>query len=732
MTFNRCSLIWIAAVLTFSCVAQAQVVPRGPQPPGQATAKTNASDEPIATGDSPVAKQLRQWWEAGEAAGNVGDFYDNRDRGHSHLNLKQHPQLAKIQYSEAERKQRKDWAFFPAIRRQVVIGNSSTSAKWQVGGSNPRRAYAAPGGINLLYLQYRNNNLYIYPAHHDYGRGGNEADLFLTNTPYVVISRGSSGSDRSFMTAAAYTFAAFRPDVKRKLAETGLLMPTFQMILRSTGTHLKGEHDYFTAKAHPTIFTGSHVDHMAMVEKAHGITLDAIPPLAQLRMIDEEVGERGVDFFEQGDRSEKLADTPGCIARILRGPARVRKYVVSAGSSADVNRRSLEYRWVVLRGDEDRITIQPRKADDSIVEITVERHGRRPVPGEGNVVTDRVDLALFVHNGEYWSAPAFLTFTTIPNEVRTYEGDRLLEIGYGKGTPGVTVNNPARLAQQLNEAGDDPPADVRWLLKILGDDAEGSAATAIRQREEATQALGNVEEQRDQAKQDRDRARQAVSASREKLKAAERAHENNPSASTETTLALAAKQLREAEALAKEKDKKARELSRKVGKLREQRKGSMNSLAQPVARRLKDAVDNVMFAPQHTDLIADLLDSADASQRKQYQALRDRLAGFGILLNPDAMTFEYRSIRGADKPFAEVATDYEKLLVRRFNADLIATLVTPGALQATFDEVYVDPMLTSKKRWRDVYHHNEAGEITGWTRYDGTTPTEFNANGRRR
>ena len=56
-------------------------------------------EKPIAAGGGKVGELLRQWWKEGSAAGNVGDFYDNRDGDHSPLNLSPHPHCRRIKYS---------------------------------------------------------------------------------------------------------------------------------------------------------------------------------------------------------------------------------------------------------------------------------------------------------------------------------------------------------------------------------------------------------------------------------------------------------------------------------------------------------------------------------------------------------------------------------------------------------------------------------------------------------
>ena len=43
--------------------------------------------KPITTVKGEVGDALRNWYEKGTAAGNVGDYYDNRDSGHSMLRI---------------------------------------------------------------------------------------------------------------------------------------------------------------------------------------------------------------------------------------------------------------------------------------------------------------------------------------------------------------------------------------------------------------------------------------------------------------------------------------------------------------------------------------------------------------------------------------------------------------------------------------------------------------------
>ncbi len=434
----------------------------------------------ITTAGGPVGELLKQWYKEGTAAGNVGDYYDNRDGDHSPLNLGLFPQLLAVKYSADDIKLRKHWAAQSVIHRAVVFGNSSTSAPPTAGGSNPRSYYCHPRGLPFLAEEYAKNNLYIYPEHRDHdpghnGKGDGFGDLYPTNTPYLLISQGSSGSDQPFMRAVPLTLAAFRPEVKKKLTDDGALMPTLQMILRSTNKHLKGPDDYLTGKAHPSVFEGSWVDELAMIKLAHSLEPSSLPPLVQLKVVEEDPATPDQDYFELGV-TEKMADTSAAIARIHRSKERTRRLVVSAEGSRDLKRAPLTFKWVILRGDPERIQIKPRNKEGSVAEVTVAYHQRRPVAAGAPLESNRVDIGVFVHNGIYHSAPAFVTFYTLDCESRTYDATgRLVEIGYNMGETELLVTDWTRVLAVLAKDGD--------AAKLFGvDDARRNTIAGIAQR----------------------------------------------------------------------------------------------------------------------------------------------------------------------------------------------------------------------------------------------------------
>jgi hypothetical protein len=86
-------------------------------------------------------------------------------------------------------------------------------------------------------------------------------------------------------------------------------------------------------------------------------------------------------------------------------------------------------------------------------------------------------------------------------------------------------------------------------------------------------------------------------------------------------------------------------------------------------------------------------------------------------------------VRPGSAPLRERLTPYERAQLERYHGTLLAELVLPGAVSASFQENFVDQRLTVRKAWRDVYRHDRGGKLLGWTRHDGAKPTEFTSDG---
>lgn len=409
-------------------------------------------DREITTLGGRAGELLKKWHLEGTAAGNWGDLYDNRDGDHSDISRALFPQMTWIEYSSNARDAKLNWGLASTVIQQgVVIGNASVAQTagpfWR---SMPRMAHANQRSVDFLYWQYTHNKVYVYPCHVDYPRNPQELeqkqrhDVFPVNSPYVITSQGSSGSDRVFLHALAATMAAFEPEVKKRIIEGGMLAPTLQYILRRSNKQVMKEEEYLTGEAHPTVFAGNQLDDERMVSLAHAMQLDALPPLIRLRVVEEDELENGRDYFAAPGRTEKLFDTPCAIARVFRGIQKWRRMIVTAEDSIDPNRKALAFRWAVLRGDTEAIKIKPLKDDGSAVELRIPYHPRRPVSPGSSLESNRVDIGAFAHNGIHYSAPALITFFSLDHEAREYdEKDRIRSITYTGAREAANYTDPA-------------------------------------------------------------------------------------------------------------------------------------------------------------------------------------------------------------------------------------------------------------------------------------------------
>ena len=166
--------------------------------------------------------------------------------------------------------------------------------------SLPRLALTAADGTGPLRL-WQNaeaNALYVYPAHKDWTP--DRGDLFPANTPYILVSHGSSGSDQPFLAALALTYAAFRPDTKARLVQEHLLVPTVQMVFRRSLQHVTSRESYLSGDAHPAVFEGGAVNPARMVSLAQSIKPDAIPPAVRIAVSAGGPRHRGPRLFRRG------------------------------------------------------------------------------------------------------------------------------------------------------------------------------------------------------------------------------------------------------------------------------------------------------------------------------------------------------------------------------------------------------------------------------------------------
>jgi hypothetical protein len=686
-----------------------------------ATVRITVKERAITAMNGAVADLLKKWYAEGTAAGNTGDVYDNRDRDHSPLNIKAYPQLDHIVYTREQLDKRVDWAAQHTILPYITFGNSSTSAPVTHGGSNIRLYYVHPRGTPFLYEQYRKNNIYMYPGHHDHhpGRNGKPfyGDVYPANTPYLIGSQGSSGSDQPFMRVVPLTLAAFRPDVKKKLAEAGLLMPTVQMIFRSSNSHLKSPEEYLTGKAHPTIFEGSWVNDLAMVKKAHELTLETLPPMVQLKVVEEDEAVDGKDYFDAG-KSEKLFDTPAAIARIYRTKAATRRMVVSAEESFDVNKKPLTYTWVVLRGDAKKIKINKKNEAGSLVELIVPPPVRRVIPDSPHKIeSNRIDIGVFVHNGANYSAPGFVTVFGLDSEARHYDSaGRVLEMGYGVGEANLNVSDwTAFLRAMTDDAGAWPLAELREAFIAVG----GAELRGLGGRhDQLADRLALATERQQAAAKRKEKATNSLHSAEQALVPVQRTYARVPTPENEAAFKAATMDVKFHEEQRRQADAEAAQVQKALEEARREHEAFLTKPKDVAARALARLRDDTNFYPSHREKIESLV-AADAGRQARYQAICKRYQNFGIL--PPAGTAVERA--------KEQLSAYQTGLRQRFHSELFADILFPKLLSYHFQAHFVDQRVAARKEWRDVYHYDSASKLSGWTRYAPDGHKEFTATG---
>jgi hypothetical protein len=402
-------------------VRRAALLPLGPGGRLLARVKIPETSAPVLGADlrDPAHRLLWQMVFEGRAAGNHGDLYENRDRGHSRLPPDAHPQLTHVAYDEAARADGLDYGLAgPVIFEAPLIGNSSTAVRagplWR---SLPRLALTEDKGPLTLYQNYLAGQIHVYPEHRDHDP--EHGDLIPANTPFFFVSQGSSGSDRPHLGALAMILAALHPETKAFLYETQLLAATVQMIFRRSLAPVLSREAYRSGLAHPSVIPRDQINLVRMVQLANALTPATVPPLVRMAVLEEDEAIEGIDYFGEG-LSERLFDTPVAIARIWRSHAWRRSMVVSVEATRDLQARAPEFHWRVLRGDPARTRIEPLDARGLRARITLEWQAPRPVPGRPDILSNRVDIGVFARSGDHDSMPGLISILLPQHEVRRY------------------------------------------------------------------------------------------------------------------------------------------------------------------------------------------------------------------------------------------------------------------------------------------------------------------------
>ncbi|RBP37636.1 hypothetical protein DES53_11318 [Roseimicrobium gellanilyticum] len=636
----------------------------------------------VTTRTDEVGKRLNEWFQAGTAAGLGAITYENRDGGHSPLNAAEWPQLKVYAPSDAEKGANAHMGPAGAVRQMPLIGNCSMSAPADRGGSLPRLYFIQPQGFLFLTNQYLNTNLFVYPEHQDYDPGwngvGGYGDLYTANTPFCIIAQGSSYQDQPFVRAFLSATVALPPDTQAALIKSRALMPALQSIFRRSNKMVQSEEDYFTGKAHPPVFDPAQIDEARMVELAHQMKDASIPPVTLLNVVREGTSTAGRDYFEMPSVNSEVVGTSPCgIARIYRRSAANYEITVSARQSGTIKKMPLKIKWVLLQGDPQKVKITPSSPDASEATINVGWHPEmRAATG---IQTHRVDIGVFAGNGTAWSAPAFISFYMLPNEMRFLdEKGRVQEICYENGNP---------------DPGIPPPTDLRWLaLARRSHNERKSLAMGLLAKGLSEEALVRMKALADEFAPQQEKWRE-----------------------------LAAEPAKKTEAEAAEK--KLKEDLRK--RLEAPEIGGKHSLIEAMYTAIDTLASSPdMFVALQEDLMGLARKSSKGTAVQDIMAARKRLLDWGVLLGQE------------DIGRVELIADEERLTagdkhhLKQFHLTVLSQAVLPEFLDRSVAPAYVDQRLTSPKNWRDIHLYDKEGAPIGWMRRANGRRFEFNMEGK--
>lgn len=375
----------------------------------------------------------------------AGVLYVNRDEDLSVADYAAFPGLTPVLYSDEAQsagthRGTANGLFTSGLAAIPTVGHSTlslgNSALWR---TIPRGISTDPAAMRTAFTFSATNQLYVYDATPDL-RKEFKGDLLFTQNPAVILSTAGAGSadaktaQRDLVELILAAIAVLQPETRQELFNSGKLVPTMQMLLRS---HLKGAPDYTSAAAHPTAFTPAQIDAEALLRAANRLTPDSLPPALQIRVRLETMPRTGIDYFD-AVTSEAIADTPTCVTRIIRGSAQTRKITLDAAASEP----GVTYVWFVVNGDPEKTEIRNLTPNGSLVTLSAEWHA--PYEKDG-IRMRRVDFACVAKRKDgTCSAPAFVSFRYLGNERRTYDdAGRIRSIDYTVPAGGDCYEDPA-------------------------------------------------------------------------------------------------------------------------------------------------------------------------------------------------------------------------------------------------------------------------------------------------
>jgi hypothetical protein len=281
------------------------------------------------------------------------------------------------------------------------------------------RNYLKTGESQTYFRKfYENNILFATPAVRSYSYG----DVFAVLSPFVLQSSGASGTDARLLNPIIRASAAIPKPLKERIMNLQMLTPTLMQLFKTSISM----GDYANQAAHTVayILPPEANDVKLASLKAYDTappmsapflelitqnasTLTHIPPVARMKVLEYKIFNTSSrkyytePFFEQ--------DVYGAHGALRLGE--VLELTVDLWDSWTDAKEIAAYTSKVIRGVG---SIQKLTPDGSIVKITI------PYAAELSSVNTRSDVLLYVNDGKYNSAPAYISIKHVQSNEEKY------------------------------------------------------------------------------------------------------------------------------------------------------------------------------------------------------------------------------------------------------------------------------------------------------------------------
>ncbi len=347
------------------------------------------------------ADRINSWYREGTSAGLTQDTFRSYDRGHSGLQPIAFPQM---RFEEPVSEIGPPWERIFQPRVTMGVQSYGLDGKSMIETRSRlilRKFYepnqSVPPFQEFYKLFYENNFLFVSPAVHSYKP---ENDTFAFLSPYYLHSIGASGTDARLLRPLVLASAALPPDLKTRMLKEGLFVPSLMYLFKS---HIAG--DIQSPNAHVPAYSLPEEAEEAfdgptpfldnLLNSAYG--LDHIPPVCRLRVDDVLLEAKGSHSYAQQVYYE---DTTYAFTGAVRAGQTLVLTIDLRFSWTDGNRPITQYVTSVLRGEG---SITRLNEEGSVLKISI------PCMLTNKRNDLRTDVLLLVHDGSYFSAPAYVS-----------------------------------------------------------------------------------------------------------------------------------------------------------------------------------------------------------------------------------------------------------------------------------------------------------------------------------